>query len=243
MAYLFRRFRCTCPSSHLHSPRLHKPPCDPGRSVFPSPVLASAPHSIYQIQPCLHELRLKCWHTYTPFPCSLPVPSSRENMAFFPVQCLDAHVVLGTAECPESLCQVWVLPMTWMTLKVISEDITLPSQLLRTHASDRIPPSDSVFPCTLGPCRLSPVPAGKRPFPTLSLQSLHRCLDPYSVVSPECACPLLPREHWPHAMGYAFGTQDYPCNATSTGRSISELQSFVYLQAPMLARPPGHTHR
>ena len=128
-------------------------------------------------------------------------------------------------------------------LKVISEDITLPSQLIRTHASDRIPPSDSVFPCTLGLCRLSPVPAGKRPFPTLSLQSLHRCLDPYSVVSPECTCPLLPRKHWPHAMGYAFGTQDYPCNATSTGRSISELQSFVYLQAPMLARPPGHTHR
>jgi len=90
---------------------------------------------------------------------------------------------------------------------------------------------------------LSPVTAGKRPFPTLSLQSLHRCLDPYSVVFPECIYPLLPREHWPHAMGNAFGTQNYPCNATSTGSRISELQSFVYLQAPMLARPPGHTHR
>jgi hypothetical protein len=44
-------------------------------------------------------------------------------------------------------------------------------------------------------------------------------------------------------MGNAFGTQNYPCNATSTGSRISELQSFVYLQAPMLARPPGHTHR
>ena len=91
--------------------------------------------------------------------------------------------------------------------------------------------------------RLSPVPAGKRPFPTLSLQSLHRCLDPYSVVSPECTYPLLPREHWPHAMGNAFGTQNCPYNATSTGSRISELQSFVYLQAPTLARPPGRAHR
>ena len=160
-----------------------------------------------------------------------------------PVRCLDAHGLPETAEYPESLCLVWVLPTTRMTFKVISEDVTLPSQLVRTHAPDRIPPNASVFPCTLGLCRLSPVPAGKRSFPTLSLQSLHRRLDPYSVVSPECTCPLLPREHWPHAMGNAFGTQNYPCNATSAGSRISELQSFVYLQAPMLARPPGHTHR
>jgi len=164
-------------------------------------------------------------------------------MAFFPAQCLDAHGLLKTAEYPESLCLIWVLPITRMTLKVISEDVTLPSQLIRTHAPDRIPLNASVFPCTLGLCRLLPVPAGKRSFPTLSLQSLHRCLDPYSVVSPECTYPLLPREHWPHAMEHAFGTQNYPCNATSTGRRISELQSFHYVQAPMLVRPPGHTHR
>jgi hypothetical protein len=34
-----------------------------------------------------------------------------------------------------------------------------------------------------------------------------------------------------------------PCNATSTGKSISRLQSFLYVQAPTLARPPGCTHR
>jgi hypothetical protein len=99
------------------------------------------------------------------------------------------------------------------------------------------------YPCTLGLCRLSSVPAGNRPFPTLSLQSLHRCLDPYSVVFPECIYSFLPRELRPHATGNAFGTQNYPCNATSTGSVISELQSFVYLQAPTLARPPCCTHR
>ena len=160
-----------------------------------------------------------------------------------PVLCLDARGLSETTEYPEPLCPARVLPATGMTSTVISEDITLPSSLLRAHAPDQIPPDASVFPCTPGLCRLSPVPAGKRPFPTLSPQSLYRCLDPYSVVSPECTCPLLPREHWPHATGNAFGTQNYPCNATSTGSRISELQSFVYLQAPMLARPPGHTHR
>ena len=90
---------------------------------------------------------------------------------------------------------------------------------------------------------MSPVPAEKRLFPTLSLQSLRRCLDPYSVVFPGCICPFLPRELRPHAKGNAFGTQNYPCNATSTGSRISKLQSFVYLQAPTLARPPGRTHR
>jgi len=48
-------------------------------------------------------------------------------MAVFPVQCLDAHGLPETTEYPESLCLVWVLPTTKMTLKVISEDITLPS--------------------------------------------------------------------------------------------------------------------
>jgi hypothetical protein len=62
-------------------------------------------------------------------------------MAVLPAQCPDAHGLFRTTEYPESLCLVWALPTTKMTLKVISEDITLPSQLIRTHAPDRIPPN------------------------------------------------------------------------------------------------------
>ena len=98
-------------------------------------------------------------------------------------------------------------------------------------------------PRTPGPCRLSPVPAGGWPFPTLSLQSLRRRLDPYPAASLECTYPFLPREHRPHATENAFGTRNCPCNATSTGSRISGLQSFDYLQAPTLARPPDCTHR
>ncbi len=88
-----------------------------------------------------------------------------------------------------------------------------------------------------------PVPAGKWPFPTLSLQSLHRCLDPYPGMPPWCYCPFLPRELQPHLRCTKFGTSITRRNATSTTTLFSKRQSFRYVQAPMLASPPGCTYR
>jgi len=81
------------------------------------------------------------------------------------------------------------------------------------------------------------------PFPTLSLPSLRRCLDPYRAVSVGCSYPFLPQRQWPHVTGNTFGTRDYHCEATSIGRVLSGLQSFDNLQAPTLARPPDRSHR
>ncbi len=47
---------------------------------------------------------------------------------------------------------------------------------------------------------------GRWPFPTLSLQSLRRCLDPYPAVSFQCICPLLPGRQRPHLKRHRFGT-------------------------------------
>ena len=47
---------------------------------------------------------------------------------------------------------------------------------------------------------------GSWPFPTLSLQSLRRRLDPYPAVSLWCACSLLPRGQRPHIQRHTFGT-------------------------------------
>jgi hypothetical protein len=163
-------------------------------------------------------------------------------MPVFPAQCLDAHGLFRTTEYPESLCLVWVLPTTKMTFKVISQDVTLPSQLIRTHAPDRIPPNVLVYPCTLGLCRLLPVPAGKRPFPTLSLQSLYRCKDPCPVAFLRCTCPFLPKGLRSHLRIYRFDTPNIRRNATSTTSNISGLQSFHNVQAPILVRPSGCTH-
>jgi len=231
-----------CPFSFYHSSRFHKPPCNPGRSDFPNPVLVSAPRIVFWIQTFRYSLRFKCRLTYTPSQYSLPVPSFRESTSFLPVRCLDVDGLPETTEYPESLCLAWVLPTSRMTFKVISEDITLPSLLIRTHAPDRIPPNVSVYPCTLGLCRLSPVPAGNRPFPTLSPQSLYRCKDPYPAALLRCSYPFLPKGLRPHLREQRFGTPNYRRNATSTTELISGLQSFLYVQAPILVRPSGCTH-
>ena len=183
-----------------------------------------------QAFPC--GLKLKCWRTSTPSPPGCPAPSSRFQPRMKSSSESGCVLSLETAECPEPLCPWRALPAHGATSRVASEDITPPSSLIRAHASDQVPPGASVVPRTPGPCRLSPVPAGGWPFPTLSLQSLRRRLDPYPAASLECTCPFLPREHRPHATEDAFGTRNCPCNATSTGSRISGLQSFVYLQAP-----------
>ena len=50
------------PQSDSHGPRFHKPPCDPGRSVFPSPVLTSAPQVVFRWPAFPWTCRLKHWH-------------------------------------------------------------------------------------------------------------------------------------------------------------------------------------
>ena len=86
-----------------------------------------------------------------------------------------------------------------------------------------LPPS-SVVPIPIGLCRLPPAPAGNWPFPTLSLQSLRRRLDPYPAVSLRCFCSLLPRRQRPHLRRHRCGTPNYPYNAISTGNSFSGLR-------------------
>jgi hypothetical protein len=126
---------------------------------------------------------------------------------------------------------------------ITSEGVTPPSSLLRTHAPDPIPPVLFGSPYSTGLCRLSPVPAGIGPFPTLSLQSLHRRMDPYPGMPLWCPCPFLPRELQPQPRCTYFGASSIPplCNFNDdlfTGR-----QSFRYVQAPMVVSPPGCTYR
>ena len=100
-----------------------------------------------------------------------------------------------------------------------------------------------VVPLTTGLCRLSSVPAGRWPIPALSPQSLYRRLDPYPAVSLWCVCSFLPRGPRPHLTVHRFGTHRRSPQCNFNGGRISGLQSFRYVQAPILARPPGCTYR
>ena len=120
-----------------------------------------------------------------------------------------------------------------------------PSFIAHTGSCVRPSPSPRfrVYPYTAGLCRLSPVPAGKWPFPALSPQSLCGCSDPYHAAPLRCTRSFLREGHRPHPRDNGFGTPSTRRNATSTARDLSRLQSFRYVRAPTLARPPDCTHR
>jgi len=62
-------------------------------------------------------------------------------------------------------------------------------------------------------------PAGNGTFPTLSLQSLHRCLDPYPAAFSRCLCSFLPGRLRPHVREQTFGTVwDFPAMQLLQGK-------------------------
>ncbi len=136
----------------------------------------------------------------------------------------------------EPLCPLKVLPPTVSCLCTTSESVTSPSSLIQAHAPNQNPltASDLTLPVSL--CRLLQVPAGRWPFPTLSLQSLRRCLDPYPAVSSKCSCSLLPWRQRPHLRRHRFGTPKLPlqCNFN---------REFYLGAAVRQAHRPEHSRR
>ena len=150
---------------------------------------------------------------------------------------------LGPPSAQGSFARSGRYPFCVVASGATSAGVTPPSSLLRAHAPDQIPPADFGFLNTAGLRRLSPIPAGRWSFPVLSPQSLYGCLDPYPAAPLRCSYPFLPQGLRPHLRGNRFGTPENRRNATSTTNFISGLQSFTHVQAPILARPPGCTHR
>jgi hypothetical protein len=96
-------------------------------------------------------------------------------------------------------------------------------------------PSASAW--SAGLCRLPQAPAGKWPFPTLSLQSLHGCLDPYPATFPRCIYPFLPGEHRPHVRSETFGTLIRSHIATSVGHVFRGCSHSVMFRPPCSLDP------
>ena len=107
------------------------------------------------------------------------------------------------------------------------------------------------YPPTMSLCRLLRAPAGRRPFPALSPQSLCRCLDPYPVAPLQCACSLLPAGQRPHLRRHRFGVhKNNRCNATSTANASRGCSHSITFRLPHLLDPPVaptaarfHSHR
>ena len=141
------------------------------------------------------------------------------------------------ARCPEPLCPQQVLPLTPWRLAPHQRALPLLHRSYWLMRQTKTLPPTSVVPNTAGLCRLSPVPAGRWPFPTLSLQSLRRCLDPYPAVFSWCIYSLLPRRQRPHLRRHKFGTPKCPCNATSTGNQFRGCSHSLMFRLPRSLDP------
>lgn len=197
-----------CPLSPNHSSRFRKPPYDPTRSDFPNVVLTLA----YPPAAFPKPRKLKCWRICTPLAAGLHaglclatellpslVGSTRPPGAQSPFA--RRKVLPPAVWCPAPHQRA--LPLLHRSYRLMRQTKSLPPAL------DQPPPA--------GLCRLSPVPAGRWPFPTLSLQSLRRRLDPYPVVFHRCTCSFLPGRQRPHARTETFGTPMAPAMQLQQG--------------------------
>jgi len=138
---------------------------------------------------------LKRWRAYTPPSIALPIGSFL--LRGVQVSQLSVWTQPGTATCPEPLCTASALPPRWRCLA--SPRTALPillSSYWLMRQTQSLPPT-SVVPRSAGLCRLSPVPAGRGPFPTLSLRTFPWMPGPVPRQPERCICPFLPARHRP----------------------------------------------
>ncbi len=99
--------------------------------------------------------------------------------------------------------------------------------------------SASYYTTPKGLCRLSLVPAGRWPFPALSLLILPWVPGPLPRWLLWCTFPFLPIGHRPSPIVQRVGYQQHPHNGDFCVAFLSGLQSFLYVQAPRFARHSG----
>ena len=130
---------CAAGAQVLHSSRFRKPPYDPGQSDFPSPVLTLAgPSAAFP-----KTRRLKCWLMYTPPEDGLHADlGAALRTTAIPDRCRGPVHARQVSRAP--LPARGVTPDRVMS-RITSGGVTLPSSLIRAHASDQIPRGSFAF--------------------------------------------------------------------------------------------------
>ena len=129
------------------------------------------------------------------------------------------------------------------TSRVASEGVTPPSSLLRAHAPDQNPPRASESSLCTRSLQVAVSPCWEMALPDVISRPLRRCSDPYPAARSSAAFVRCFTEHTGLTPRETGSTPQDPHTATSVGSRISRLQSFDYLRAPTLARPPGCSDR
>jgi hypothetical protein len=169
------------------------PPFHPGRSVFPSPVGDLDPLVLFPIGPSQSPQNLSA-NSHTPLG-RLVYPTARHPHeippGFIRLIPLDAH------QDREPLCPFRVYPEGY-GFPPYRKALPSPHRSYGLMRQTNILYSTSPLAILSSLRRLPLAPAGSWPFPTLSPQSLHGCLDPYPVAFSQCTYPFLPGKLRPH---------------------------------------------
>jgi hypothetical protein len=159
-----------------------------------------------------------------------------------PWLCVQMPPLLETTKCPEPLCPSQALPVQ-VELPFHQRVLPLLPRSYGLMRQTLILPPPQLPSRLVGLCRLSPVPAGCWPFPTLSLQVFPWMLGPIPRRLLRCLCPFLPRGLRPSPRFDGVGSPQFTRTATSARKVFSGLQAFLYVQASKFARHPGRSDR
>ena len=217
--------------------RFSKPPYDPGRSDFPSPVLTLA-----FLRGPFQRRRGSSAGPHTPrtpsvYPRARPCCGGRLAPALRP----------GTTPGPPSAQSPFARPRRYLCRDGVPRRLErrYPLFLAPTGSCARPHPSRRLRspPWPTGPGRLLPAPAGRRSFPTLSPRIFPQVPGPLPRRSPWCSCPFLPTELRPSPCCNWVGTTPSPTQRLPCGTLFRGCSHSFTFKPPGLLATPGRSHR
>ena len=214
-----------------HGPRFRRPPCDPGRWDFPSPVLTLASrrspsqrarslsadsHTPLRALVCFRGRSIV--HRPSRVRVLLELPSAQSPFARRGVT---SHVVMSAP-------RQRALPRLHRSYGLMRQSSTLLAA--------------SVVPSDTGSVQVAVSPCWEKDLPdVISAHLSQRAWTP-TPVALEVLYPFLPSRHRPSPRSDRVGAPQSPCSDFSTA-PFSRLQSFADVQAPRCAHHPGRSYR
>jgi hypothetical protein len=187
--------------------------------------------------------KLERWPTYTPCATGLLHRSTSQRPQDLWVLSPSPRAASDVHQAPRAPSPSRGVTSRGVTSNATSKGITPSSSLIRAHAPDQNPPTDSSSPrrwVFAGCCQslLGDGPSRR-----------YLCIPCVGAWTHAPGCHLCARArsfqrcngHRPRCK--ELGPSKYPAKQLQRGVQFSRLQSFTNVQAPTLARPPGCSHR
>jgi hypothetical protein len=154
-----------------------------------------------------------------------------------PWLCVQMPPLLETTKCPEPLCPSQALPVQ-VELPFHQRVLPLLPRSYGLMRQTLILPPPQLPSRLVGLCRLSPVPAGCWPFPTLSLQVFPWMLGPIPRRLLRCLCPFLPRGLRPSPRFDGVGSPQFTRTATSVRETFFGAAGIPLCSGLQVCSPP-----